>query len=92
MTTARMASRLRERAIANGNLHLTIEELLAQQERDLAIMLEEEREAAREKAAQATFEAERQGGRGGGGAAGQRGLLQAGGPVRPEQGPPQRPR
>ena len=48
-----------QRAIANGNLHLTIEELLAQQERDLAIMLEEEREAAREKAAQATFEAER---------------------------------
>ena len=48
-----------QRAIANGNLHLTLEELLAQQRRDLAIMLEEEREAAREKAAQATFEAER---------------------------------
>ena len=48
-----------QRAIANGNLHLTLEELLAQQERDLALMLEEEREAAREKAAQAAFEAER---------------------------------
>ena len=47
------------RAIANGNLHLTLEELLAQQRRDLALMLEEEREAAREKAAQAAFEAER---------------------------------
>tara|TARA_B100001057_G_scaffold56862_2_gene50389 strand:+ start:28114 stop:31038 length:2925 start_codon:yes stop_codon:yes gene_type:complete len=48
-----------QRAIANGNLHLTLEQLLAQQERDLAIILEEEREAAREKAAQAAFEAER---------------------------------
>ena len=48
-----------QRAIANGNLHLTLEELLAQQRRDMALMLEEAREAAREKREGAAFEAER---------------------------------
>ena len=48
-----------QRAIANGNLHLTLAELEAQQLRDLDTLLQEELEEAREKEAQAAFDAER---------------------------------